>query len=147
LGNLSLCVCSLQCEEQDQLNGLDTFHQSLKESTANRAACVRAGLLTVLLDWFAMEHKECLVVKLAQIMQIIGGHSTSGKEMRIIVSLLRSTKDGFRPRHGILLLQILRGMLKEQSPAVFFELSGKDSVSDFSILNLTLSGRTVRYLC
>jgi hypothetical protein len=52
------------------------------------------------------------------IMQIItGGHSTSGKEMQIIVSLLQSTKDGLRPWHGVLLLQIPWGMLKEQNPA------------------------------
>jgi hypothetical protein len=62
------------------------------------------------------------------IMQIItGGHSTSGKEMQIIVSLLQSTKDGLRPWHGVLLLKIPWDMLKEQDPA---ELSGKDSVSD-----------------
>jgi hypothetical protein len=57
------------------------------------------------------------------IMQIIiGGHSTSGKEMQIIVSLLRSTKDGLRPWHGVLLLQIPWGMLKEQDPAVCLDL-------------------------
>ncbi len=63
-------------------------------------------------------------------MQIItGGHSTSGKEMQIIVSLLQSTKDGLSPWHGVLLLQIPWGMLKEQDPAVCLELSGKDSVT------------------
>ncbi len=51
--------------------------------------------------------------------------------MQIIFSPLQSTKDGLRPWHGVLVLQIPWGMLKEQNPAVFFELSGKDSVSDF----------------
>jgi hypothetical protein len=34
---------------------LDTFHQLLKELTTNKAACVKLGLLTIFLDWFAME--------------------------------------------------------------------------------------------
>ncbi len=59
------------------------------------------------------------------------GDSTSGQEMQIIFSPLQSTKDGLRPWHGVLVLQIPWGMLKEQNPAVFFELGGKDSVSDF----------------
>lgn len=116
-----------KCEAGDQVFGLDIFHTLLEESTANRSSCVRAGLLIVLLDWFAMEQSESLVVKVAQLMQMIGGHSISGKDMRRIFALLRGTKDGSRPRHGTLLLQILRGMLKESGPAVFFELSGRDS--------------------
>lgn len=115
------------CEIEEQLKGLDTFNCLLRESTANQASCVRAGLLIVLLDWFAVELKEPLVVKVAQLMQMIGGHSISGKDLRKIFALLRGTKDGSRPRHGTLLLQILQGMLKESGPAVFFELSGKDS--------------------
>jgi hypothetical protein len=76
LGKLSLCVCLFECKEQDQFNGLDTFHQLLKELTPNRAACVRLSLLIVLLDWFAMEQNKFIVVKLTQIMQIIEGHIT-----------------------------------------------------------------------
>jgi hypothetical protein len=106
LGNLSLCVCLFECKEQDQFNGLDTFHQLLKELTPNRASCVRLSLLIILLDWFAMEQNKSIVVKLTQIMQIIEGHNTSGKEMWIIISFLQSTNDGFKPQHGILLLQI-----------------------------------------
>ena len=120
----------MQCSEQDQFNGLDTFQLLLEESTANRAACVRAGLLSLLLDWFAQEPKESLNLKIGNLMQMIGGHSISGKDMRCIFALLRSSKDGFRPRHGTLLLRIFQGMLKEQGPAVFFDLSGRDAVSD-----------------
>lgn len=109
--------------------GLDTFQLLLEESTANRAACVRAGLLSLLLEWFAKEPEVALIVKLGHLMKMIGGHSISGKDMRSIFALLRSSKDGLRPRHGTLLLRIFQGMLKEQGPAVFFDLSGRDSVS------------------
>lgn len=123
----------LQCNEQDRVNGLDTFQLLLEESTANRAACVRAGLLSLLLEWFAKETDVALIVKFGRLMQMIGGHSISGKDMRSIFALLRSSKDGLRPRHGTLLLQIFQGMLKEQGPAVFFDLSGRDSVSNFHL--------------
>lgn len=120
----------MQCNEFDQVYGLDTFQLLLEESTANRAACVRAGLLSLLLQWFAKEPEVALIVKLGHLMKMIGGHSISGKDMRSIFALLRSSKDGLRPRHGTLLLRIFQGMLKEQGPAVFFDLSGRDSVSE-----------------
>ncbi len=88
----------------------------------------RDGILLNTLPASSCSHNLCTCRSAHMIMQIItGGHSTSGKEMQIVVSRLQSTKDGLRPWHGVLLLQIPWGMLKEQDPA---ELRGKDSVSD-----------------
>ncbi|BBM99563.1 hypothetical protein MPTK1_1g22060 [Marchantia polymorpha subsp. ruderalis] len=116
-----------KCDEQEQCKGLDTFYRLLEDSTANQASCVRSGLLSFLLDWFAVAQSDLLIIKLAQIVQMIGGHSISGKDMRRIFSLLRSTNDHPKPQHGTILLKVLQGMLKEEGPAVFFEMSGKDS--------------------
>ncbi len=135
------------CDEEEKLNGLDTFHRLLEESTANQAACVRAGLLSVLLDWFALEQTELLLMKMAQLIQMIGGHSISGKDMRRIFALLRSMKDGSRPHHGTLLLQSLQGMLKEQGPAVFFELSGHDSGIAVRMRSRRPSNRGYSFCC
>ncbi|KAH9551888.1 hypothetical protein CY35_09G037400 [Sphagnum magellanicum] len=135
------------CDEEEKLNGLDTFHRLLEESTANQAACVRAGLLSVLLDWFALEQTELLLMKMAQLIRMIGGHSISGKDMRRIFALLRSTKDGSRPHHGTLLLQSLQGMLKEQGPAVFFELSGHDSGIAVRMRSRRPSNRGYSFCC
>ncbi|CAK9238386.1 unnamed protein product, partial [Sphagnum troendelagicum] len=135
------------CDEEEKLNGLDTFHRLLEESTANQAACVRAGLLSVLLDWFALEQTELLLMKMAQLIQMIGGHSISGKDMRRIFALLRSMKDGSRPHHGTLLLQSLQGMLKEQGPAVFFELSGHDSGIAVRMRSWRPSNRGYSFCC
>ncbi|CAK9883045.1 unnamed protein product [Sphagnum jensenii] len=135
------------CDEEEKLNGLDTFHRLLEESTANQAACVRAGLLSVLLDWFALEQTELLLMKMAQLIQMIGGHSISGKDMRRIFALLRSMKDGSRPHHGTLLLQSLQGMLREQGPAVFFELSGHDSGIAVRMRSRRPSNRGYSFCC
>jgi hypothetical protein len=135
------------CDEEEKLNGLDTFHRLLEESTANQAACVRAGLLSVLLDWFALEQSELLLMKMAQLIRMIGGHSISGKDMRRIFALLRSMKDGSRPHHGTLLLQSLQGMLKEQGPAVFFELSGHDSGIAVRMRSRRPSNRGYSFCC
>ncbi|CAK9279032.1 unnamed protein product [Sphagnum jensenii] len=135
------------CDDEEKLNGLDTFHRLLEESTANQAACVRAGLLSVLLDWFALEQTELLLMKMAQLIQMIGGHSISGKDMRRIFALLRSMKDGSRPHHGTLLLQSLQGMLKEQGPAVFFELSGHDSGIAVRMRSWRPSNRGYSFCC
>ncbi|KAH9329817.1 hypothetical protein KI387_001925, partial [Taxus chinensis] len=116
-----------QCNERMQLYGLDTFLCLLEESTANRTSCVRAGLLSLLLDWFGTEENSILISKIGQLIQVIGGHSITGKDIRKVFSLLRSTEDGARPRHSSFLLNTVRGMLKDEGPAVFFELNGRDS--------------------
>ncbi|KAL3684694.1 hypothetical protein R1sor_002716 [Riccia sorocarpa] len=129
-----------QCDEQEQCKGLDTFFRLLEDSTANQAACVRSGLLSFLLDWFAVAQSDLLVIKLAQLVQMIGGHSVSGKDMRRIFSLLRSTNDQPKPQHGNILLKVLQGMLKEEGPAVFFEMSGRDSVNFSPVVKFSFSG-------
>ncbi|XP_057837661.2 BEACH domain-containing protein B isoform X1 [Cryptomeria japonica] len=116
-----------QCNEKMQCNGLDTFLCLLEESTANCASCVRAGLLSFLLDWFSTEENSTLISKIGQLIQIIGGHSITGKDIRKVFALLRSTEDGARPSHSSLLLNTVQGMLKDEGPAVFFELNGRDS--------------------
>lgn len=76
-----------------------------------------------------------MTVKIAQLIQIIGGHSISGKDIRKIFALLRGDKVGSKQRHSSLLLSSVGYMLKEKGPEAFFEFSGHDSVS----LSLSLS--------
>lgn len=116
-----------QCCETLQSFGLLTFHRILEESTANRAACVKAGLLSLLLDWFGVAVNDSLITKLAVLIEAVGRHSISGKDMRRIFSLLRNVNQLSKPKHRKILLSVVQGMLKEEGPAVFFELSGKDS--------------------
>jgi hypothetical protein len=89
---------------------------------------------------------KSIVVKLAEIMQIMGGGITSMERKCGSLFFWQITKDGFKPQHGILLLQIFQAMLKEHSPTIFFELNGK-YFNEFSILNLNLFRRTTKYLC
>ncbi|CAM0946806.1 unnamed protein product [Alopecurus aequalis] len=107
--------------------GLVVLQQLLKGSITNRNYCFKAGLLSFLLDWFSVEEREDTVVKIAELIQIIGGHSISGKDIRKMFALLRGEKFSVKQKHSSLLLSSLSHMLKETGPEAFFEFSGHDS--------------------
>lgn len=108
--------------------GLDVLLKLLKDSIANRTSCSRAGLLSFLLDWFVIEDNDDMISKIAQLIQVIGGHSISGKDIRKIFALLRSDKIRCSQFYSSLLLSTVSFMLKEKGPEAFFEFSGYDSV-------------------
>ncbi|KAG8632803.1 hypothetical protein MANES_18G056822v8 [Manihot esculenta] len=110
-----------------QNNGLNLFLQLLRDSISNRASCFRAGMLNFLLDWFAEEDNDSVILKIAQLIQVIGGHSISGKDIRKIFALLRSEKVGSRQQYCSLLLTTVLSMLNEKGPTAFFDLNGRDS--------------------
>ncbi|XP_042508929.1 BEACH domain-containing protein B-like isoform X1 [Macadamia integrifolia] len=107
--------------------GLNVFQQLLRDSISNRDSCVRAGMLNFLLDWFAQEENDGVILKIAQLIQVIGGHSISGKDIRKIFALLRGDKIGARQQYCSLLLISIQSMLNEKGPAAFFDLSGNES--------------------
>ncbi|THU62740.1 hypothetical protein C4D60_Mb01t08320 [Musa balbisiana] len=107
--------------------GLDILQNMLKDSIINRTACFKAGVLGFLLDWFREEDREDMISKIAELIQIIGGHSISGKDIRKIFALLRREKRESIQKHRSLLLTSIRYMLKEKGPEAFFEFSGCDS--------------------
>ncbi|XAR62071.1 hypothetical protein NMG60_11016666 [Bertholletia excelsa] len=107
--------------------GLNVFLQMLKDSISNRASCVRAGMLNFLLDWFSQEEKDSVILKIAQLVQVTGGHSIYGKDIRKIFALLRSKKIGSRQQYCSLLLTSILSMLNEKGPIAFFDLNGNDS--------------------
>ncbi|KAG8069818.1 hypothetical protein GUJ93_ZPchr0006g46210 [Zizania palustris] len=107
--------------------GLAVLQQLLKGSITNRSSCFKAGLLSFLLDWFSVEETDDTVVKIAELIQIIGGHSICGKDIRKMFALLRDENIGVKQKHNSLLLTSLSHMLKEKEPEAFFEFSGHDS--------------------
>lgn len=110
--------------ESLQHRGLDIFQQLLRDSISNRASCVRAGMLDFLLNWFSQEDNDNVIFKIAQLIQAIGGHSISGKDIRKIFALLRSEKIGRRRQYCSVLLTSLVSMLHEKGPTAFFDLDG-----------------------
>lgn len=126
-----------QSSDSLQNNGLNLFLQLLRDSISNRASCFRAGMLNFLLDWFAEEDNDSVILKIAQLIQVIGGHSISGKDIRKIFALLRSEKVGSRQQYCSLLLTTVLSMLNEKGPTAFFDLNGRDSVSVRSFLETT----------
>ncbi|XP_060199082.1 BEACH domain-containing protein B [Lycium barbarum] len=107
--------------------GLDVFLQLIRDSMSNQASCVKAGMLNFLLDWFPQEGKDTVVLKIAQLIQVVGGHSISGKDIRKIFALLRSEKVGSHQQYSSLLLTSMLSMLNEKGPTAFFDLSGVES--------------------
>ncbi|GLU16070.1 hypothetical protein SLE2022_325200 [Rubroshorea leprosula] len=113
--------------ESLQHHGLNVILQLLRDSLCNQASCVRAGMLSVLLDWFVQEANDGVILKITQLIQVIGGHSISGKDIRKIFSLLRSEKEETRHKYHSLLLTSVLAMLNEKGPTTFFDLNGNDS--------------------
>ncbi|KAM6596704.1 hypothetical protein CsatA_007228 [Cannabis sativa] len=113
--------------ESLQQHGLDVFQQLLRDSISNRASCVRAGMLNFLLDWFPQESSDSVIFKIAHLIQVIGGHSISGKDIRKIFALLRSEKLVSQQKYCSLLLSTVSSMLHEKGPTAFFDFNGNDS--------------------
>lgn len=86
-------------------------------------------MLNFLLDWFGQDNNDGIIVKIAQLVQVIGGHSVSGKDIRKIFALLRSEKVGRQKRYCSLLMASILSMLSEKGPTAFFDMSGNNSVS------------------
>ncbi|MED6165352.1 hypothetical protein PIB30_098747, partial [Stylosanthes scabra] len=117
----------IKSSESLQHYGLDMFQQLLRDSISNRASCVRAGMLNFLLNWFSQGDNDTVIFKIAQLIQAIGGHSISGKDIRKIFALLRSEKVGKRRQFCSVLLTSLLSMIHEKGPTAFFDLDGSDS--------------------
>lgn len=100
----------------------------LTDSLSNQASCVRAGMLDFLLNWFSQENCETIIWKISRLIQVIGGHSISGKDIRKIFALLRNKRAGQQHSSSLLLTSMLK-MLNEKGPTAFFDLNGVDSVS------------------
>ncbi|KAL3514285.1 hypothetical protein ACH5RR_027002, partial [Cinchona calisaya] len=113
--------------DSERHNGLNVFLILLRDSISNRDTCVRAGILNFLLDWFSQEDNGNVVLKIAQLIQVTGGHSISGKDIRKIFALLRSEKIGTKQQYSSLLLTSMLSMLNEKGPTSFFDLNGIDS--------------------
>ncbi|XP_029127869.1 BEACH domain-containing protein B-like [Cajanus cajan] len=124
--------------ESLQHHGLEIFQQLLRDSISNRASCVRAGMLDFLLNWFSQEDNDSVIFQIAQLIQVIGGHSISGKDIRKIFALLRSEKVGTRRQYCSIMLTTLLSMLHEKGPTAFFDLDGIDSVSSEPIIDISL---------
>ncbi|XP_078448149.1 binding protein [Wolffia australiana] len=116
-----------KCTGPLQHYGLGIFQTLLRETVPNRTSCCRAGMLTILLDWFLLEEDVDLIFEIAQLIQLIGGHSVNGKDIRKIFALLRNEKIKSKENCYKLLLDSVGIMLREKGPTAFFEFDGSDS--------------------
>ncbi|XP_074369878.1 BEACH domain-containing protein B-like isoform X4 [Apium graveolens] len=87
----------------------------------------QSRMLNYLIDWFSQEEDDGVDLKLAQLIQVTGGHSISGKNIRKMFALLRSEKVGTRQQYCSLLLTSILSMMNEKGPTAFFDLNGYNS--------------------
>ena len=95
-------------------------------------------MLSLLLDWFLCEDDDGMITMIAQLIQVTGGHSVTGKDLRKFFALLRNEKIQSKRNYYALLLTCLEAMLREKGPTAFFEFNGFDSVSLY-ILKFSVS--------
>ncbi|KAL6629117.1 hypothetical protein ACP70R_028882 [Stipagrostis hirtigluma subsp. patula] len=101
-----------------------TFDISEKTTIKNEDVIM---LLLNVLQKSSIEEGDDIVIKIAELIQIIGGHSICGKDIRKFFALLRGEKIGAKQKHRSLLLTSVSHMLKEKGPEAFFEFNGHDS--------------------
>nr|POE55802.1 beach domain-containing protein b [Quercus suber] len=71
-----------------------------------------------------------IVLNTIKLIQVIDGHSISGKDIRKIFALLQSEKVGCRQQYSSLLLTTVSSMLNEKGPTSFFDLNGNNSAQE-----------------
>ncbi|KMZ59450.1 hypothetical protein ZOSMA_68G00360, partial [Zostera marina] len=123
---LFLAILQKSCDSLRHY-GLDILQKFLKDSITNRAICFQCGMLGFLLDWFPNEASYDIISKLAQLVEIVGGYSVSGKDIRKIFALLRSEKIGCSEKYCSLFLTCIQTILLEKGPTTFLEFSGLNS--------------------
>ncbi|EPS68659.1 hypothetical protein M569_06109, partial [Genlisea aurea] len=107
--------------------GLQLFHNMLRDSLSNRESCVRAGMLEFLLDWIATDDSNAVLLKISPLIEVVGGHSISGKDIRKMFAMLRGEGICLPEHSRSAILSSMLMMMNEKGPSAFFDLSGIDS--------------------
>jgi hypothetical protein len=106
---------------------MDTFIPFVENNTLNRSLCCQQGVVYLLLEMIAKE-KENLpyVAKMINVLEILGTHSITVPELKLLFFLLQEDVNGLRPRMQSLLLRALEYMCSSRSlaPEVFFTFDG-----------------------
>ncbi|KAK9836952.1 hypothetical protein WJX81_002248 [Elliptochloris bilobata] len=105
--------------------GLAALLRVLRGSTANLSACDRVGVNGRLIEWLAAAaERPALQAQIAEVLQVTGAFSISGRDLRALSALLREDNSGRVPRHTMLLLRLLAAVARHEGPTAFFDFSG-----------------------
>jgi hypothetical protein len=116
--------------EQHQRTLLSTFCALLQASPTNRSLCCDNHAIFRLLELLPQLRDEALVDLNLRMVEVLGGHSITVRELKRFFSLLRAEQPGdFRPRCSDQLVRALHNMAERVSdgPARFFSFTGAQS--------------------
>jgi hypothetical protein len=69
---------------------VQVWYSLVRGALANVAACARAGLCKILIDWFASTGSQPLLqIRIAVLLQIIAAHSIAGAELRALFRMMQ----------------------------------------------------------
>ena len=115
----------LETEMQHEL--LDAFIPFVAHSTLNRSLCCQQSAVFMLLEMLGKQQDQIeLVSKMINVVEVLGAHSTTVPELKMLFQLLQEDVNGLRPRMQLLLLRSLQYMCSARSdtPEVFFTFDG-----------------------
>ena len=117
--------------ETYQLSILSNFITLVARHPLNQSICCRELLIFNLLDLIPILSKESsLLSKAFSLIEILGTHSITVKELKRLFLLLKSEPGNFRPIVQLRLMKTLQFMslsVAKTSPQTFFDLNGKNS--------------------
>eukprot|EP01133_Synstelium_polycarpum_P008387 gene8387-9862_t len=109
---------------------LDTFTPIVLKCTTNQSVCCNCHLIFHLLEAIHVpDQPMAITTKLLQLVQYLGCHSVSVRELKKLFGLLKSDAGDHRPPTTSVLLGTLQNIAvsRNPGPSVYFDFDGKES--------------------
>jgi len=108
---------------------LDDFTDIVQKCTTNQSVCCNCHLIYILLDAIYKDQPMEITSKILILIQHLGYHSVTVRELKKLFGLLKSEQGDFRPPTTSLLLSTLQNISVSRNPGpqVYFDFDGKDS--------------------
>jgi len=121
-------VLHLPQEYRDRM--IDMFTKLVEKCPLNQSLCCERSLIFSLLDLVpAINQDDNLLQRIYSLIELLGTHSISVRELKRQFLLLKSKPGDFRPLAQLRTMKALQFMAlsRTNSPAHFFDMNGKDS--------------------
>ena len=99
----------------------------LTRFSTNTQSCCDIGLLDLLIERLPGLRDADLQRQTLKLIEIVGGHSITAKQLRAFLRLMVRGQDRDSPLYSALLLETMHGMYIEAGAAHFFDFDGKES--------------------
>eukprot|EP01132_Coremiostelium_polycephalum_P009076 gene9076-11116_t len=108
---------------------LDTFTPIVQKVTTNQSVCCNCHLIYHLIEAIHKDQPMDITARIFQLIQELGYHSVTVRELKRLFGLLKSEPGDFRPRTTSVLLETLQNISVSRNPGpqVYFDFDGKDS--------------------